>query len=47
MKIENFDDVEVSFIESIIVKNGVVCDVYKFTNDDSKDLGIVTVTANS
>ena len=45
MKIENFDDVEVSFIESTIVKNGVVCDVYKFTNDDSKDLGIVTVTA--
>ncbi|MDZ4231500.1 MAG: hypothetical protein U1C52_01790, partial [Patescibacteria group bacterium] len=28
-------------------KDGVVCDVYKFTEDDSKDLAIVRVEAGS
>ena len=34
---------EAIFLESSKVKEGVVCDVYKYKNDDSKDLGIVTV----
>lgn len=35
----------VSFVETIKVKNGVICDVYKFVDDDTKDLAIVTVDA--
>jgi hypothetical protein len=33
----------VKFIESLEVKDGVVCNVYEFVNDKSKDLGIVGV----
>ena len=33
----------VSFIETQQVKNGVECDIYKFTDDDTKDLAIVRV----
>lgn len=33
----------VSFVETARVKEGVVCDVYKFDNDQTKDLGIVKV----
>jgi hypothetical protein len=36
--------VPVSFVETMAVKDGVECDVYAFTNDDSKDLAIVRVT---
>lgn len=35
--------VPVKFLETIKVKNGVLCDVYCFVNDDSRDLAIVTV----
>jgi len=34
----------VSFVETMRVKDGVVCDVYKFDNDQTKDLGIVKVS---
>ena len=37
----------VDFVENMQVKDGVVCDVYKFTEDDSKDLAIVRVEAGS
>lgn len=37
----------VKFIETQQVKDGVICDVYEFTEDNSKDLGIITVTAGS
>jgi hypothetical protein len=37
----------VNFIESTKVKDGVFCDVYKFKNDDTKDLGIITIKARS
>ncbi len=33
----------VSFVETMQVKDGVVCDVYQFNNDDSRDLAVVTV----
>ena len=33
----------IEFVESLKVKEGVICDVYKFKEDDTKDLGIVEV----
>lgn len=42
-KLLNFSGEEVVFIETSQVKEGVICDVYNFTNDNSKDLGIVKV----
>lgn len=43
MKLTHFNEKEVSFIESTEVKEGVVCDVYEFKNDVSRDLGVVRV----
>ncbi len=43
MKIEYFNNEAVRFIETSQVKTGVVCDVYSFVEDDTKDLGIVIV----
>jgi hypothetical protein len=43
-KLKHFNDEEVSFIETMQVKDGVTCDVYVFNNDVSKDLGVVTVS---
>jgi putative hydrolase of the HAD superfamily len=42
-KLSEYDNQELKFIESSKVKDGVVCDIYEFINDNSKDLGIVTV----
>lgn len=33
----------IEFIECLEVTEGVFCDVYKFTDDETKDLGIITV----
>lgn len=33
----------VEFVETMNVKDGVVCDVYSFVGDTTKDLGVVTV----
>lgn len=33
----------IKFVEEMIVKEGVVCQVYQFEGDNTKDLGIVTV----
>lgn len=33
----------VTFIETTTVTEGVECDVYAFTNDSSKDLGIIRI----
>ncbi len=33
------------FVESVEVTTGVVCDVYKFEEDESKDLGIIEIKA--
>jgi hypothetical protein len=38
---------KVKFIEEVNVKKGVICEVYEFEGDNSKDLGIVTVDQNS
>jgi len=38
-----FNDQKITHIETSQVKEGVVCDVYKFQNDDTKDLGIIKV----
>lgn len=35
---------KVNLIEATQVKEGVVCDVYEFANDNTKDLGIVKVS---
>lgn len=45
-KINKFDSLPIQSIERIIVKDGVKCDVYKFTGDSSRDLGIVSVAAS-
>ncbi len=37
--------VPVNFVEKQQVKDGVLCDVYAFSEDDTRDLGIVTVDA--
>ncbi len=34
----------VNFLETVVVRDGVECDVYEFTNDDSKDLGIIRIS---
>lgn len=38
-----FRNEPVAFLESSEVKEGVICDVYSFIGDDTKDLGIVKV----
>ena len=42
MKFKNED---ITFIESTEVKKGVVCEVYRFSNSNEKDLGKVFVNA--
>lgn len=41
----DFDGVDqpVSFVETMQVADGVECDVYGFTEDESKDLGIIRI----
>ncbi|MDZ7786299.1 MAG: hypothetical protein U5L95_04225 [Candidatus Saccharibacteria bacterium] len=39
----NEKTLELKFLETQQVKNGVVCDVYEFVTDNSCDLGIVAV----
>ena len=36
--------VPVTFVETIDVKDGVSCDTYRFNQDDTKDLAVVTVS---
>ena len=42
-KLNKFKDRSVEFIETMDVAEGVECDVYKFVNDDSCDLGIIRI----
>ena len=42
-RIDEFQSAETSYVETIAVKDGVVCEVYKFNDDDTKDLGIIRV----
>lgn len=42
-KLNKFKDRSVEFIEAMDVAEGVECDVYKFVNDDSCDLGIIRI----
>ncbi len=44
MNLNKFQNQDVSFVEKTFVKEGVVCDVYIFLEDDTKDLGIITVS---
>lgn len=37
----------VGFVETMDVAKGVKCDVYKFIDDDSKDLGIIKIEPGS
>ncbi len=41
------DHLEVAYLETQQVKEGVECDIYKFVNDSSKDLAVVRVDSNS
>ena len=43
-RLGTFKNELVSFIKTQAIKDGVVCDIYTFTQDSSKDLGIVTVS---
>lgn len=43
----NDKSLNVKFIETQQVKDGVSCDVYEFIDDSSRDLGIVSVEAGS
>ena len=38
-----YDEQALKFVEEMEVKNGVICKVYEFKDDNSKDLGIITV----
>lgn len=38
---------KISFVESLHVTEGVVCDVYTFDGDTSKDLGIIKISPGS
>jgi len=38
-----FEGKKINFLESSQVKEGVICDVYEFENDLTRDLGIVKV----
>lgn len=40
----DFNGQKVNLIETTQVKEGVVCDVYEFENDNTKDLGIVKIS---
>lgn len=35
---------DIAYIETMKVKEGVECDVYSFTNDKNKDLGIIRIS---
>jgi hypothetical protein len=39
------ETLEVKYIETQTVKDGVQCDIYEFIDDSSKDLAIVRVAA--
>jgi len=41
--LKRFNKESVIFIETSTVKDGVFCDIYRFDNDNSKDLGVVRV----
>lgn len=44
-RLTTFQGQSVEFVESMVVTKGVVCDVYQYVEDDTCDLGIVTVQA--
>ena len=43
--LKSFDGQEVRLVETTQVKEGVICDVYQFVNNNSKDLGIIRIEA--
>ena len=46
-KLSHFRGVQVIFQETVHVKEGVVCNIYLFKDDSSKDLAIVRVNSKS
>ena len=46
-KLTRFNKEPIELQETCEVTHGVVCDVYAFENDDTKDLGIVTMQAGA
>lgn len=51
LRLESFrlgeKDLPITYLESLFIKDGVECDVYKFDDDDTRDLGIVKVAKGS
>jgi hypothetical protein len=43
-KLTTFNNRQVTYIETMQVKDGVECDTYSFVGDDTQDLAIVRVT---
>jgi len=43
----DFNGEPVTYLETLKVKKGVSCEVYSFKEDNSKDLGIVTVKSEA
>lgn len=41
------ESIEVEFVETMQVKDGVSCDVYRFRDRDTSDLAIVSVDAGA
>ncbi len=41
----NDENIEVSFIETQSVNDGVECDVYSIVNDNNRDIGIIRIKA--
>jgi hypothetical protein len=46
-KQKDFQGEPVTFVETLTVKEGVVCEVYSFDKSSEKDLGIVAVAKNT
>ena len=46
-KLTEFQGEKVTYIETLNVKDGVVCDVYAYDGDKEKDLGVITVAPNT
>lgn len=46
-KLKEFEEEPVTYVETTDVKDGVTCDVYRFTDTDEKDLGVVHIVKGS
>lgn len=45
--LQEFQGKAVTFVEQMQVRDGVICDVYVFNDDDTCDLGIITIDSGA